>query len=79
MVTPREIRAARALLGWTRQTLADHAHVSLNTVIRMEEGGTDPRTSTSLAVRGALERAGVTFISPDGHDEEGVKIKADYI
>ncbi|MDR3440583.1 helix-turn-helix domain-containing protein [Telmatospirillum sp.] len=75
MVTPREIRAARALLGWTRQELADRAIVSLNTVIRMEQGATDPRTSTVLAVRDALEKVGVTFFSPLGQGEEGVKIK----
>jgi hypothetical protein len=34
MVIPREVRAVRAFLGWTRQQLADRAIVALNTVIR---------------------------------------------
>jgi len=74
MVTPREVRAARALLGWTRQRLADRAVVSLNSVIRLEQGVVDPRTSTILRVRRALEEAGIEFLSLSG-DEEGVKLR----
>jgi predicted transcriptional regulator len=74
MVTPREVRAARAFLGWTRQRLADKAIVSLNSVIRLEQGVVDSRTSTVEAVRRALERAGVEFLSLQGPDE-GVKMR----
>jgi predicted transcriptional regulator len=74
MVTPREVRAARALLGWTRQQLADRAVVSLNSVIRFEQGAVDPRASTVNAIRRAIENAGITFLSAWG-DEEGVKIR----
>jgi predicted transcriptional regulator len=73
MVTPREVRAARALLGWTRQRLADRAVVSLNSVIRLEQGAVDSRSSTVDAVRRALERAGIVFQSLQGSGE-GVKI-----
>ena len=74
MVTPREVRAARALLGWTRQHLADRAIVSLNSIIRMEQGTVDPRTSTLIAVRKVLEAEGVEFLSLRGNDE-GVRIR----
>ena len=67
MVTPREVRAARALLGWTRQHLADRAVVSLNSIIRMEQGTVDPRTSTLIAVRKVLETEGMVEIVK-GHD-----------
>ena len=73
MVTPREVRAARAFLGWTRQRLADRAIVSLNTVIRLEQGVVDPRASTIDAVQRALEGAGIEFLSLQGHDE-GMKV-----
>jgi predicted transcriptional regulator len=69
MVTPREVRAARALLGWTRQQLADRAIVSLNSVIRVEQGAVDSRTSTLSAIRRALEAAGIEFLSLQGRDE----------
>ena len=74
MPTSREIRAARALLGWTRQQLADRAIISLNSVIRYEQGVVDPRSSTVNAIRRALERAGIEFLSVRGVDE-GVRLR----
>ena len=74
MVTPREVRAARAFLGWTRQQLADRAIVALNTVIRLEQGVVDTRSSTLDAVRRALEAAGVEFLSLR-EDSEGIRVR----
>jgi transcriptional regulator with XRE-family HTH domain len=74
MVTPRELRAARAFLGWSRQRLADKAVVSLNSVVRLEQGAVDPRTSTLNSVRQTLERAGIVFLSLSG-PEEGIKLR----
>ena len=64
------------MLGWTRQELADRAILSLNTVIRFEEGIVDPRTSTLQAIRYALESAGIEFVSPRGQGE-GVLIRSE--
>lgn len=74
MVTPREVRAARAFLGWTRQHLADRAVVSLNSVVRFEQGVVDSRTSTANAIRKVFEDAGIEFLSLRG-SEEGVRIR----
>ena len=74
MPTRREVRAARAFLGWTRQQLADRAIVSLNSVIRLEQGVVDPRSSTLNAIRQALEGAGIEFLSLRG-DGEGVALR----
>jgi predicted transcriptional regulator len=73
MVTPRQIRAARALLGWSQQRLADEAIVSLNALIRLERGQVDSRTSTMNAVERALTRAGVEFVPAD-QKGEGVRM-----
>ncbi len=75
MITPRQIRAARALLDWSQQDLADKAIVSLNALARLERGTVDPRASTLLAVEKALMRAGVEFI-PEGDRGEGVRLAA---
>lgn len=75
MVTSREIRAARALLGWTRQRLADKAIVSLNSIVRLEQDAVDPRTSTVNAVRRALEQAGIEFLSLQ-EECEGIRFRA---
>jgi predicted transcriptional regulator len=73
MVTPRQIRAARALLGWSQQQLADAAIISLNALIRLERGQVDSRLSTLAAVTRALTKAGVEFI-PAGDRGEGVRL-----
>jgi predicted transcriptional regulator len=73
MITPRQIRAARALLDWSQQDLADKAIVSLNAVARLERGAVDPRLSTLSAVEAALVKAGAEFIAAD-HKGEGVRL-----
>jgi DNA-binding XRE family transcriptional regulator len=72
MITSGQIRAARALLGWSQQQLADRAIVSVNAIARLEREQVDSRASTLAAVEKALLRAGVEFISP-GDRGEGVR------
>jgi transcriptional regulator with XRE-family HTH domain len=73
MITPRQIRAARALMDWSQQELADNAIVSLNALARLERGLVDPRTSTLSAVETALVGAGIEFI-PASNKGEGVRL-----
>jgi transcriptional regulator with XRE-family HTH domain len=65
MLTPAQLRAARALLGIDQRTLADLAGVSLPTIQRMEasEGYVRGVVDTLTKVIAALERAGVELIS----------------
>lgn len=63
MITPRQIRAARALLGWTQERLADAALVALTALKRLEAGDASVRASTREAVRRALESAGIEWIA----------------
>ena len=66
MITARQSRAARALLGWTQETLADKARVSLTALKRLEsESGLDVYETTRDQVRRALETAGIVFLSTD--------------
>lgn len=74
MITSRQIRAARALLSWSQQQLADKAIVSLNAVARLESGIVDSRISTVQAVQKALVKAGVEFLDAD-QKGEGVRLK----
>jgi transcriptional regulator with XRE-family HTH domain len=73
MITPRQIRAARGLLNWSQQELADSAIISLNALARLERGAVDPRTSTLSAVEKALTDAGIEFL-PEGEKGEGVRL-----
>jgi transcriptional regulator with XRE-family HTH domain len=75
MVTARQFRAGRALLGWTQQTLADRAVVAINTVRAIEANRSYPvvKSDSVTAVRRALEKAGIVFLS-NGTMGEGVRL-----
>ncbi|MGD0865542.1 MAG: helix-turn-helix transcriptional regulator [Rhizomicrobium sp.] len=73
MVTGRQIRAARALLGWTQQALADRALVAINTVRAIESGRRYPKPGSLSAVRRALEKGGIVFL-PNETMGEGVHL-----
>jgi transcriptional regulator with XRE-family HTH domain len=67
MLTAAQIRAARALLGWSQPALATASGLSLPTIVRME-GRQGPGRSAAAnvdAVERALEAAGVVFIAAD--------------
>lgn len=73
MITARQSRAARALLGWTQQELADKALVSLTALKRLEsEKDLRVYESTEDQVRRVFEDAGITFLRSD--QGEGVLI-----
>ena len=67
-LTSAQIRAARALLRWSAEDLARDSAVGVTTIRRAEL--TDEETSMTapndLAVRRALETAGVEFIDENG-------------
>jgi hypothetical protein len=63
-----QIRAARALLGWTAEDLSRQSAVSLRTIRRAElaQANTSMTSANDLAIRRALEVAGVVFIDENG-------------
>ncbi|MFD9900266.1 multiprotein-bridging factor 1 family protein [Mesorhizobium sp. NPDC059025] len=65
-ITPEQVRAARALLDWSRENLADASGVTIRTLARIESAQTVPRESTLEALTRALEHAGVEFIPANG-------------
>lgn len=71
MITAGQIRAARALLGWTQGELAKTASLSLAVVNNVERNVTDPRRSTLVAIQQALEQQGVEFISERQNSPDG--------
>ena len=73
VISGRQIRAARALLGWSREKLCEETGMSWSTLARLEQGAADPRVSTVEAVQAALERAGIEFVSGEGKGE-GVRL-----
>jgi hypothetical protein len=79
-LTAAQIRAARALLRWRAEDLAQHSALGLATIRRAEqmEGQTQLTSANDRAVRRALEEAGVVFIDPEKNDAalgEGVRLR----
>lgn len=68
MVTTRQIKAARALLGWSQAILAQRSGVSEPTIARLEseDGKLGGREGTAAKIRTAIEAAGVEFIEENG-------------
>jgi hypothetical protein len=67
-LTSSQIRAGRALLRWSADDLARGSALGINTIRRAElaEEETSLTAANDLAVRRALEGAGVEFIDENG-------------
>ena len=79
MITSDQIRAARALVRWSAEDLAEASGIGLSTLRRMEaaEGVPTASARSLAAIEETLERAGVRFIaaSEDGGGP-GVRLAA---
>jgi predicted transcriptional regulator len=68
LVTIPQIKAARALLGWSQADLARGSGVSEPTIARLEAAGGEigGRQGTARKIQAALEKAGIEFINENG-------------
>ena len=74
MVTAAQCRAARGLLDWSQQDLADRAGLGIVTIRQIEADITEPRRATLTVLHQAFERAGIEFIDENGGGP-GVRIR----
>jgi len=67
-LTSAQLRAARSLIRWSAEHLARETALSVATIRRAElsDGETSMTAANDLAVRRALELAGVEFIDANG-------------
>jgi transcriptional regulator with XRE-family HTH domain len=67
-LTSAQLRAARSLIRWSADDLARETALSVATIRRAElsDGETSMTVANDLAVRRALELAGVEFIDENG-------------
>ena len=66
MITGRQVRAARALLNWKQEMLAEKALVALTALKRLEsEQELQVHEGTRDQVRRVLEAAGILFVESD--------------
>ena len=73
-VSINQIKAARALLGWSQDELAVRSGISIPTVKRLEAAGGDigGRVTTATKLVMALENSGIIFIPENG---EGIGVR----
>ena len=74
MISPLQIRMARAALGWGVRELGMKAGISANTVSRFETGG-GAMVETVIHIQTALENAGIVFIPQDENGGPGVRLR----
>ena len=66
-ITASQLRAARALVRWSADDLAERSRISVSTIVQAEaEDGPVPVVAADArALKLALEKAGVDFIPED--------------
>lgn len=64
MITGAQVRAARALLGWSAAQLAERSGLSYSTIQRVESvaGVGTTRANNLLLLQQTLEEAGIIFL-----------------
>ena len=74
MITSGQIKAGRALIGWTARELAQKAEIGFSTLIRLEsvDGVPSSNVKTLEAIQKTFEKAGVEFI---GTPEAGAGVR----
>lgn len=75
-MTPAQCRAARALIDWPQQALADAAGIGIVTVRQFEAGVGSPRNATLEALMNCLEASGIEFFAGNGAGP-GVRLTQD--
>ena len=73
MLTPVQVRMARAALGWGVRDLASKAGLAPNTVSRFENGH-GARVDTLVAIERAFASEGIIFLQEDAAGGLGVRV-----
>jgi transcriptional regulator with XRE-family HTH domain len=62
-----KIRIARAVLGWSQTDLAQRVGMTQRAIHKLEQGATEPRRATVLAIEAIWHSTGIAFEDlPDG-------------
>lgn len=69
MITPAQCRAARALLKWSQDDLAERSGIGVASIRAFETDARSPYKRTLKTLRETFEAAGIEFI-----DDSGLKL-----
>lgn len=75
MITPEQIRAARAFIGWKQTDLAEAFGLSEITIKNIERNATNPRDSSLRKIEAAFDTAGVVFLEPGATQDGGYGLR----
>src|SRR5262245_10582756 len=75
MLKPRQLIAARAFIGWTRDDLAKESRTSADTIQAFEGRGSNPTIKTVEAWLHALHKAGVGSLDEDDQHGPGSRLR----
>ncbi|MDS7596768.1 helix-turn-helix transcriptional regulator [Agrobacterium tumefaciens] len=70
MLTPEQCRAARALLDWSQQKLADTSKIAVVTVHAFEAGQSTPDQAITALMQ-VLQAGGISFIDDNATSAAG--------
>ncbi|ATC33032.1 XRE family transcriptional regulator [Caulobacter vibrioides] len=76
MISPAQIRMARAALGISVRELAERSQVADSTIHRFESNKGGMQTGTLDRIQAALENDGIVFLAADATGGPGVRLKA---
>lgn len=71
MISASQLRAARGLLGWSQESLAEQAHIPLAGLLDYETGARPMPQNAAATLKRALEKSGIIF----AEDESGVSLQ----
>jgi transcriptional regulator with XRE-family HTH domain len=75
IITPEQCLGARAMIGWSREDLANCSKVSAATLADFEARKRAPYERTLVDIRKALEGEGVEFFLPQERKGAGVRLR----
>jgi transcriptional regulator with XRE-family HTH domain len=77
MFSGEQLRAARALLNWSRDQLSGASGISAIAIKEFEVGSSDPKRSTLIALRTSLSKEGVVFLDGSPIHGPGVAFRSE--
>jgi len=77
LITPRQIRAARGLIGWTQADLARAAKISRATIAAIEKNDANPTPDVRKKISEVFDDAQVEFLPQEGVRFRGPTIYLD--
>ena len=65
-ISPGQCRAARGVLDWSQELVAEKAKISRDTLTAFEKGARTPHPNNLAMIRSAFEAEGVEFETGEG-------------